>query len=271
MNTTKTKTDLSRRTLVKAAGLAAAGSLTAGFVTPSRAQRHSRTFLLVHGAWHGSFVWRELAPKLRAAGHSVTAPTLTGLGERKHTLNDLANLETHIQDIVNHIEMEDLHDIDLVGWSYGGMVTTGVLARVTERIRSMIYLDAFVPDNGKALIDYAEGPVVPLFNESRINDTAIPPIPLEVFGVQDDSIKQFVNPRLVPQPWRTTFQPVDALATRPDIPFTYVHCLGFVDSPFGYFHDKFKAEGVNTFEIQASHLCMLDAVDTVADILLTSA
>lgn len=88
-------------------------------------------------------------------------------------MNDTADLKTHIQDIVNHIEMEDLRNIDLVGWSYGGMVTTGVLARVTDRIRSMIY-DAFVPENGKALIDYAEGPVVKIFNDAKNKDQPLP-------------------------------------------------------------------------------------------------
>ena len=201
----------------------------------------------------------------------MTTPTLTGLGERKHTMNDTADLKTHIQDIVNHIEMEDLRNIDLVGWSYGGMVTTGVLARVTDRIRSMIYLDAFVPENGKALIDYAEGPVVKIFNDAKNKDQPLPAIPLEVFGVKDPKIIEFVKPRLVLQPWRTSFHPVEALKTRPNIPFTYVRCLGFVNSPFGYFHDKLKAEGVKTIEIKASHLCMLDSVEEVANILLTSA
>lgn len=229
-----------------------------------------RKFVLVHGAWHGGFVWRDVSAAIRAHGHLVTTPTLTGLGERKHLLNDKADLQTHIDDVVNHVEMEGLDNIDLVGWSYGGMVVTGVLARLQERVRSVIYVDAFVPENGKALIDYDDGPLVPVYNEARDKDQPIPPVPLEVFGVSDTKVLSFVNSRLVHQPWRTCFQPVHALEQRPDIPFTYVHCLGFKNSPFGHFHDRLKAEGMTVIQIEASHLCMLDAPHTVTEILLKS-
>lgn len=229
-----------------------------------------RTYVLVHGAWHGGFVWRDVAAAIRAQGHLVTTPTLSGLGERKNFETNKVDLQTHIDDVVNHIEMEDLDNIDLVGWSYGGAVVTGVLACLQDRVRSVIYVDAFVPENGKALIDYSDGPLVPVYNEAKDKDLPVPPIPLEVFGVSDPEVISFINPRLVHQPWRTIFQPVQALEKRPDIPFTYVHCLGFKNSPFGHFHDKLKAEGVTTMQIEASHLCMMDAPQTVTEILLKS-
>src|SRR5208283_3726244 len=96
-----------------------------------------RTYVLLHGAWHGGWVWRDVASGLRAMGHAVTTPTLTGLGERRHVGNDTADLATHIEDVVAHIEMEELQDITLVGWSYGGMVVTGALARIPHRIKSL--------------------------------------------------------------------------------------------------------------------------------------
>ncbi|HWM46238.1 MAG TPA: alpha/beta fold hydrolase [Xanthobacteraceae bacterium] len=227
-----------------------------------------RTYVLVHGAWHGGWVWRDVAPALAARGHRVTTPTLTGLGERRHTLNREVDLDTHVEDIVAHIEMNDLGDVDLVGWSYGGMVTTGVLARVPERIRSMIYLDAFVPENGKALADYVDPDTRTFFEQARAADQTMPSIPFEVFGVKDPKAIEFIAPRLVNQSWRTFFQPAKAPARRPDIPYTYVRCLGFDPSPFIYFHGEMKKDPkVRTFELDTSHTCMVTDPKSVIGIL----
>src|SRR5215813_7388331 len=111
------------------------------------------TFVLVHGGWAGSVVWQELAPRLRKAGHEVYAPTLTGIGARRHLLNREIDLDTHIQDVIGVIEEEDLSDIVLVGHSYGGMVISGVADRVPERFATLVYLDAFVPENGQSLFN----------------------------------------------------------------------------------------------------------------------
>src|SRR5262249_17262961 len=111
------------------------------------------TFVLVHGSWAGSVVWRELAPRLRKAGHDVYAPNLTGVGARKHLLSRGIDLNTNVQDVIGVIDDADLSDIVLVGNSYGGMVITGVADRVPEKVASLVYLDAFVPENGQSLFD----------------------------------------------------------------------------------------------------------------------
>ena len=103
---------------------------------------NSKTFVLVHGAFHGGWCWRPVADILRAAGHTVFTPTLTGLGERLHLLTPEVNLSTHIQDVVSVLEWENLRDVVLVGHSYGGAVVTGVADRVADRIGSIVYLDA---------------------------------------------------------------------------------------------------------------------------------
>ena len=103
------------------------------------------TFVLVHGAWHGGWCWKKVAPLLRSAGHEVYTPTLTGLGERDHLLTRDIGLDTHIQDIVNVLEYEELTQVVLVGHSYGGMVVTGVAERAHERLRQLVYLDAATP------------------------------------------------------------------------------------------------------------------------------
>jgi len=111
------------------------------------------TVVLVHGTTAGGWVWRKVAPRLRAAGHVVYTPTLTGLGERVHLATRETGLTTHIDDIVNTLVFEELTDVVLAGHSYGGMVITGVVDRVPERIGRLIYLDAVVSEDGEALVD----------------------------------------------------------------------------------------------------------------------
>src|SRR3954470_23644370 len=101
-----------------------------------------KNFVLVHGGRHGGWCWKKLVPFLRAAGHEVFTPTLTGLGERKHLASPGVNLETHIQDVLGVIEYEGLRDIVLVGHSYSGMVVTGVADTVPDLIARLVYLDA---------------------------------------------------------------------------------------------------------------------------------
>jgi pimeloyl-ACP methyl ester carboxylesterase len=113
------------------------------------------TFVLVHGAWSGSWGYTKVARMMRAQGHEVWAPSLTGLGERSHLASPGITLGTHIQDVVNVFEYEELKDVILVGHSYGGMVITGVSGRVADRIRTLVYLDAFLPENGQSCWDLA--------------------------------------------------------------------------------------------------------------------
>jgi pimeloyl-ACP methyl ester carboxylesterase len=192
-------------------------------------------------------------------GHTVFAPTLTGLGERKHLASDAIDLDTHITDVINEIDMEGLNNIHLVGWSYGGMVATGVLALVEDRIKSMIYLDAFVPENGKALVDYAEEPAREAFLKAKAEMKPIAPIPLRVFGVNDPAVAAYVEPRLAMHPWRCMFQPVKALEEHPkDIPHTYIRCKGFDPSPFKEFLTKFEKDSRwDTHVLKTSHVAPL--------------
>jgi pimeloyl-ACP methyl ester carboxylesterase len=220
------------------------------------------TYVLVHGAWHGGWVWRDVVPILRAKGHAVTTPTLTGLGERKHLSADYVGLGTHITDLVNHVEMEGLDRFVLVGWSYGGMVTTGALPQLKDHIQAMVYLDAFVPDHGKALIDYAQRRIEPGHN--------VAPIPLEVFGVHDPNVAAYVSPRLVLQPWRTFTEAAPSFKERPkDIPHTYVWCTGYAPSPCAKFYDRFKDDPVfEVHTLNTGHQCMLTMPQETAALIL---
>lgn len=125
----------------------------AGTTTPAPATKP--TIVIVHGAWGGSWAFRQVDALLREKGFNVYRPQLTGLGERVHLSRPDIGLSTHIDDVVNTILYEDLHDITLVGHSYGGMVITGVADRVPDRIRRLIYVDAFVPNDGESVMNFA--------------------------------------------------------------------------------------------------------------------
>ena len=123
-------------------------------VQPSIEQPNQATFVLVHASWSGGYVWKYVAPLLRERGHTVYTPTLTGLGERVHLGSPDVDLDTHINDVVNVLIYEDLEDVILVGHSYGGMVITGALDRVPERLKHVVYLDAEVPRDGDTDFDF---------------------------------------------------------------------------------------------------------------------
>jgi pimeloyl-ACP methyl ester carboxylesterase len=122
------------------------------------------TFVLVHGGWDGGWAWKGVAAELNAAGHQVYRPTMTGSGERVHLAGPEVGLDTHVLDITNVLRYEDLTDVVLVGISYGGMVITGVAEQVPERIKHLIYLDAFAPTDGQSGCDIV-GPTMTGFME----------------------------------------------------------------------------------------------------------
>ncbi len=111
------------------------------------------TFVLVHGAWHGGWCWVRVARLLREAGHLVFTPSLTGLGDRAHLARPEVDLTTHVHDIAGLLDMEEIEDAILVGHSYGGMVISGAAAQAPTRAAHLVYLDAFVPRAGQAVMD----------------------------------------------------------------------------------------------------------------------
>src|SRR5438270_3797739 len=148
----------SRRSVVAAGAALAAGALGAAAETRATGKI---TYVLVHPAWHGGWCWRKVKPLLEAKGHEVHTPTLTGLGERSHLARPDVGLETHVQDILNVLKYEDLGGIALLGHSSSGAVITGVSDRAPERIAQLIYLDAFVPENGQSLMDIVPSQIAP--------------------------------------------------------------------------------------------------------------
>src|SRR5690349_8217172 len=143
----------STRRGVLAAGASMAATVAAGGATQAHAQSGPKTFVLVHGAWHGGWCWRRVSDLLEKKGHKVFTPTLTGVGERSHLMSKDIILDTHITDIANVFKWEDLKDVCLVVHSYGGYPGSGALGQIGDRVSSIVWLDAFKPVDGERLPD----------------------------------------------------------------------------------------------------------------------
>ena len=219
----------------------------------------ARRIVLVHGAWAGGWVWKDVVAELTQVGHVVTAPTLTGLGDRSHLMDDDVGLSTHIDDIVGHIEFDDLTDVDLVGWSYGGMVITGVIARVPHRIRSACYLDAFVPHNGQSLADMSTGKTGAVARQYAEARTPFPIREPEYFGVTDEAVLAYVRPRLRPQPWKAMVEPVVALDEMPEhVALSYVLCTEPENASFRAIYERLSVDARwRTHELATNHFAAL--------------
>lgn len=150
----KPSAKLSRRHLVNIAAAATTLSALASQTAIARARGKRRSpIVLVHPAWHGGWCWKKITSLLRLRGYDVYAPTLTGLGERSHLLRREIGLDTHVEDVVGILKYEDLTDAVLVGHSSSGMVVTSVADRVPGQVRHIVYLDAFIPEDGQSLVD----------------------------------------------------------------------------------------------------------------------
>ncbi len=240
------------------------------------------TFLLVHGAWHGGWCWRKLTPLLAAAGHAVFTPTLTGLGERSHLATPEVGLSTHVRDVVQLLEFEDLRDVLLVGHSYGGMVVAGVAGAAAERLSQLVYLDAYVPADGQAMVDLV--PAERLTDMDRrvreegqgwlLPSFAPEPWPVTVrerYLVADPAEVDWLASRLVGQPFKTFSEPVHCPpATADALPKTYIRCPRYPNPAFDRYAAAASAPGSGwrSYELPTSHDAMVTAPRELSEVLL---
>jgi pimeloyl-ACP methyl ester carboxylesterase len=232
------------------------------------------SFVLVHGTSCGGWIWQKVSPLLRAAGHDVYAPTLSGLSDRSHLVNYGVDLHTHVTDVANLLSYEDLSDVVLVGHSYAGMVITGVAARVPERLKLLVYLDAYVPDDGQSEVELwtADMRAAIQSDPAAARGFRQPP-PLDFLGVTDGEMAAWLQARLTPQPMSTYTQPVPAGDARSHaLPRVFIHCTaGQTSQLFGTFAIKARARGWPVHEIATGHMVMLTRPRELATILLESA
>ncbi|MFJ9909412.1 alpha/beta fold hydrolase [Streptomyces sp. NPDC101152] len=240
---------------------------------------HTKTYVLVHGAWHSGRVWDRVVPLLTRAGHQVFAPSLTGHGEKKHLLTADVDLDTHIGDVVALLGERDLTDVVLVGHSYAGMVISGVANEVPDRIAHLVYVDAMVPTDGESALDVIPDKTQRLIDAAAASDAPwrIPPVPelpapIGLFGVTDPADTAWLRTMLSDESVRCFLQPVrldnpamDAIAR------THIHCVGSAPGdvtrrPVPTVQPGGTASQV--WELQSGHDCMVTVPDALTDVLL---
>lgn len=229
------------------------------------------TFVLVHGAWHGGWCWRRVAPLLRRDGHDVFTPSLTGLGDRAHLSHPDIDLDVHIQDILTLIDMEELDDIVLVGHSYAGMVVTGVADRVPSKISSLVYLDAFIPENGKAQMDYMLPERAALVRKEGEATGMVNPLPLALFGVTRPEDVAWASRHIVKHPYKTMAQPIELTnqTALGRLRKTFIYCSSPASGAFNQFAEKLRNDPRwQVFEMKSGHDVMIIDPEGLAKVLL---
>lgn len=232
------------------------------------------TYVLVHGGGHGGWCWQRLTPLLRAAGHEVYTPTLTGLGERAHLLHPDIDLDTHITDVVGVLRYEDCTDVVVVGHSYGGMVITGVADRAAERIAHLVYLDAAIPENEQSLVQVAGELMAAARAGARVVDGVELVLwpdsdAVKYYGITEPEDVAWMWDRLTPHPWKCFEQPLRLKdpATLTRIPRTEVHTTSSLSmAPPGT--AEALAGNERTWVVDSGHDLMVTAPTAVAEILL---
>lgn len=235
------------------------------------------TVVLVPGGWSGGWVWAKVAPPLRAAGHDVYTPTLTGLGERVHLARPGIDLDTHVTDVVNVLEFEDLRGVSLLGWSYGGMVITGVADRAPERLAQLIYFDAVVPQDGQS--EYDADPDVRARHaaEREAEAAGTPgwqPVPADYIRarVADEADRAWLLAKMVPHPIAAFAQPVRLRHPAAEtIPRAFVFCTEGKEPGFQTIQTAAELRrnpGWRYRELAANHLAPVTAPRETAELLL---
>ncbi len=224
------------------------------------------TFLVAHGAWSAGFAWKKMRPLMAARGHLLFTPTYTGLGERAHLAHCDLNLESHIQDMLAVLEFEDLKGVILIGHSYGGMVATGVADRARDRIKHLVYLDAFAPEGGKSLHDYVSPERCENARKNAVDGWKMLPSPIPSDTSAEDVA--WLSSRRVPQPLQCFEQKLVLKNRTLTLPRTYVYAKRHnPGDPFRQFMERARKEGWPVYEMDASHSPHVTAPDALMKIL----
>lgn len=271
-STISKRMDMSRRAVLAGAATAAA-ALGTGVSSPAIAQNKRKTFVLVHGAWHGGWCWKYVRDILEAKGHRVYTPTLTGLAEYSHMLSADVDMNTHIKDITNLFWWEDLNDVTLVAHSYAGWVCSGALEKVEKQVSSLVMVDAFLPADGTSAYDTNTPEQQAELNKLRAAGTvARPPINAKAFGVKTQANIDWVNAKMTPQPMNAVFTKAQLTGARERIAKKlFIRALGFPQPAFQKNYEVTKADSTwKTYGVpgeQSGHDIMVDAPQLLADLI----
>jgi pimeloyl-ACP methyl ester carboxylesterase len=228
------------------------------------------TFVLVHGAWHGGWCWRRVSDILQRQGHQVFTPTLTGLGERSHLLRAGIDISTHVTDVVNVLKWERLSGVVLCGHSYGGMVISGVAEQMAAAIGSIVFLDAFLPENGDSMAALTSQAVRDgLKAAAERGDLGVPPRPAAAFLVNDKD-QAWVDALCVPQPIGAMTEKMTLTGARERIgKKAYIRAAAYPNPGFDLAYARVKADkSWRSYDVGGGHDVMVDRPERLSEILL---
>jgi pimeloyl-ACP methyl ester carboxylesterase len=229
-----------------------------------------KTFVLIHGSWHGGWCWRRVADLLQAKGHRVFTPTLTGVGERSHLLSRDVNLDTHIADIVNVFRWEDIRDACLVVHSYGGWPGSGALEAIHDRVSAIVWVDAFTPDDGQNWIDLANPRTRDATLAAIEKGEAGSPPPAAEFFLVNEKDRAWVDSKLTPQPVGVRTQRIRLTGARERVAKKlYIRAVDYPQPAFDQAYARCKADPTwRTLETKAGHDVMVDEPEWLTKVLL---
>lgn len=267
---------MKRRDLLKSgAGVAAISLLGAGVHSSVGVAAEKRgTYVLVHGAWHGGWCWKYVAQRLREQGHLVYTPSLTGLADRSHLLSMDVSLSVHIWDIANLIKWEGLTDVVLVAHSYGGWPVSGALEHVGDKVASVIFVDAFLPENGQRVFDLnSQQFQQDLLNAVKNKEPGRPVPNAKAFGILDPEQRDWVQRQMTPQPTGVAMERIVLTGARERVPRkAYIRALGFEQPSFEkYYNNAVDNPSWTTYGFpagQAGHDIMIDAPQKLTDLIV---
>ncbi len=229
-----------------------------------------KTFVLVHGAWHGGWCWQRVAGLLQKRRHKVFTPTLTGLADRSHLLRADISLDTHITDIVNLVRWENLNSIVLAGHSYGGFPVSGAIEQIFDRIASVVFVDAFLPEDGQKTLDLASDFAREAMLEAIVNGEIANPAPAAARFAVNERDQAWVDAMLTPQPLGVSTQAIKLSGLRERMAKkSYVRAAKYPQPWFDAYYRAKKADrSWRTYEVPCGHDIMVDMPEQLAEILL---
>jgi pimeloyl-ACP methyl ester carboxylesterase len=252
-------------------GMGVPSAKAQGGPRPGNAQ--GKTYVMVHGAWYGGWVWGRVAPLLRAKGHAVSTPTLPGLGELRHLVSKEINLTTFVNTIVHHIEHENLNDVVLVASGFSGIVILAVADRIPERLKKLVFVNALVIPSGTSA--FSEQPAA--ITKARLEQVeafgggiAIPPAPIATYKIKDPQVEKWAADRLAMHPVGT-YQENLMLKNLPGNgrPLVYIDCVASPFPPLVDIKKRLKQQGGwQWHELNANHDPMVSEPEMLATVLL---
>jgi pimeloyl-ACP methyl ester carboxylesterase len=235
---------------------------------------HKPPFVLIHGGRHGGWCWRRVATQLRKKGHEVFTPTLTGLGERAHLLSPEIGLDTHIADVQGVFEYEDIQDAVLVAHSYGGVVVSGAMETIHERVRSLVLVDAHMPASGQSVFDLVgqeRAGQMRQLSATRGGGWYVPVTDASWWGLSDPDDVAWVNSKVTPQPLKTYEDRVGKTDRARSHPCTFIECSASAMSAAELAWQRERSKNSPSLRyrfLESSHDAMVSEPDALVELLL---